>query len=73
MTRAHYRLRPDVYDKLARLNISQKRLADRIQISPAYASQLLAGTRFPGPEVRERFLQMLPELSFDQLFESVPR
>lgn len=56
---------------LDRLNLSQKRLAERLEISPAYASQLLNGRRCPSPEVRRRLQDLLPDLPFDQLFEEV--
>jgi len=71
MSKTLYQLAPGVRRSLDRLNVSQKRLAERLEISPAYVSQLLNGRRFPSPEIRRRFQELLPDLPFDQLFEEV--
>ena len=54
---------------LARKNKSQNWLAYRMEISSGYMSQLMTGARHPSPKMRERFLQVLDEVAFDELFE----
>ena len=52
---------------LLRRNISQNNLAQRLGISSAYCSQLLAGKRCPSPALRER-IQLELHAEFDLLF-----
>jgi transcriptional regulator with XRE-family HTH domain len=65
----HYRLRPEIRRELARLNLSQNTLARRAGVSSGFMSQLLTGRRFAGPETRQKIMDCLPKLNFDQLFE----
>ena len=66
-----YRLRSDVKRELARLNLSQNRLAKLVGITSGFMSQLITGRRYVGPETRQRMMDRLPSLTFDQLFEEV--
>lgn len=66
-----FRIRPGIRRALARLNRSQNSIAKECGLSSGYMSQLLTGCRYPGPEVRERLLSAMPEITFDQLFEEV--
>ena len=68
----HFRLRPQIKRDLARLNLSQNKLATLLGITSGFLSQLLSGKRFVGPETRQKIMQCLPALEFDQLFEEVP-
>jgi len=54
---------------LARKNKSQNWLAYRMEISSGYISQLITGARRPSPKMRERFLQVLDGVAFDELFD----
>ena len=53
---------------IARRNMSQNMLAIRVGISSGYISQLMCGTRYPSPEVREKFQGVLNPLAFDDIF-----
>jgi putative transcriptional regulator len=53
---------------LTKKNKSQNWLAYRLEISSGYMSQLMEGLRHPSPKLRERIMQKLPELTFDDLF-----
>ena len=53
---------------LARKHFTQKHLADELDISISYLSQLLRGTRQPGPRVRKRIEEVL-DVGFDEVFE----
>ena len=66
-----FRLRPGIKRALARVNRTQNGVAKECGLTSGYMSQLLGGSRCPGPEVRERLLTALPQLTFDQLFEEV--
>ncbi len=66
--RLRFLVRSELQRELARLNLSQNRLARKCRISSGYMSQLLTGERAPGPEVRKRLLSALPTLTFDQMF-----
>ena len=68
-----FRLRLGIGRAFARLNRSQNSIARECKLSSGYMSQLLSGARCPGPEVRERLLVALPGLTFDQLFEELPK
>ncbi|MDP3024365.1 MAG: helix-turn-helix transcriptional regulator [candidate division Zixibacteria bacterium] len=54
---------------LAKKNLSQNWLANKLEMSSAYISQLLNGKRMPSPEMRKRFLNYFEHLTFDELFE----
>lgn len=56
---------------LARMNVSQNELARRAGISSGYMSQLLSQIRCAGPATREKLLQVLPGIDFDNLFNEV--
>lgn len=66
-----FRVKPGIKRAVARLNRSQNSIADECGVSSGYLSQLLSGVRCPGPDVRERLLIALPQMTFDQLFEEV--
>lgn len=53
---------------LARRNLSQNALARQLRLSSSYIAQLMNGTRYPGPRLRQRILEELNPLSFDDLF-----
>src|SRR5215471_1235324 len=53
---------------LARKNVSQNWLAQRLDTSSGYMSQLMAGTRNPSPHMREKILEVLKGHEFDDLF-----
>ena len=57
---------------LARRNINQNNLALKANVSQGYLSQLLKGSRFPGPNVRGRLMKALRIKEFEELFEMVP-
>lgn len=66
-----YCIRPTARKAVARLNLSQNELARRCRVTSGYMSQLLSGKRNPGPVVRQRLLDHLPGLGFDDVFEEV--
>ena len=51
-----------------RRNMSQNMLAMRIGISSGYVSQLMCGTRYASPKVRQKILHVLTPLTFDDVF-----
>ena len=53
---------------IARRNMSQNMLALRVGISSGYISQLMCGTRYPSPMVREKLQSVLNPLAFDDIF-----
>ena len=53
---------------LARKNMSQNWLAQRIGTSSGYMSQLMAGRRHPSPQMRQKILGVLQGYEFDDLF-----
>ena len=53
---------------LARKNMSQNWLAQRIGTSSGYMSQLMAGRRHPSPQMRQKILGILQGYEFDDLF-----
>ena len=53
---------------IARRNMSQNMLAIRASISSGYISQLMCGTRYPSPKVREKLQGVLNPLAFDDIF-----
>jgi len=63
------RLNRDFVDiLLARRNISQNSLARMLGLSSGYMAQLMNGDRYPSPKLRQRILEILNPLSFDDLF-----
>ena len=66
-----FRLRPGIRRALARLNRSQNSVARECGLTSGHMSQLLCGKRCPRPEIRERIMAAVPEMTFDQLFEEV--
>ncbi len=63
------RLRPDVWDRIVRKNLSQNEFARQASLSSGYMSQLLSGARCAGPKARKQIQAALPEVGFDALFE----
>jgi len=53
---------------LARKNLSQNWLAQRLGTSSGYMSQMLAGRRSPSPQMRRQILEALQDYEFDDLF-----
>jgi transcriptional regulator with XRE-family HTH domain len=53
---------------LARRNMSQNALAKSLGLSSGYLAQLMNGDRHPSPQLRQRMLDVLNPLSFDDLF-----
>jgi transcriptional regulator with XRE-family HTH domain len=66
-----YRIKAEVRRILARRNQSQNRFAANCGITSGHFSQLLSGKRFAGPDIRERLLDALKPMKFDDLFEEV--
>ena len=63
------RLNRDFVDiLLARRNMSQNSLARMLGLSTGYMAQLMNGDRYPSPRLRQRILEILNPLSFDDLF-----
>jgi transcriptional regulator with XRE-family HTH domain len=54
---------------LAKKNLTQNWLAQKLGISTAYMSQMLNGKRYISPKMRERFQGYFNHLGFDDLFE----
>lgn len=57
-----------VEEYLARKNKSQNWLALRLGISSGYMSQLINGTRRPGPILRSKILDVLDHQNYDDIF-----
>ena len=57
-----------VWERMARENLSQNGLAERLRITSGYLSQLVNGQRCPSPSLRRRLLETLPGSSFEDLF-----
>lgn len=53
---------------MVRRNMSQNMLATRIGISSGYISQLMCGNRNASPRVRQKILDALVPLIFDDVF-----
>ena len=53
---------------IARRNMSQNMLAIRVGSSSGYISQIMCGTRTPSPKMREKLLNVLAPLTFDDIF-----
>jgi hypothetical protein len=41
----------------------------KLEISSGYMSQLLLGIRHPSPKIREKILNVMPDLKFDDIFK----
>jgi len=52
---------------LAKKNMSQNWLAQRIGTSSGYMSQMMTGVRNPSPQMREKILKVLKDYQFDDL------
>lgn len=57
-----------VYQLLGRRNISQRRLAKSLGVSSGYMTQMLNGDRCPSARLRQKMLEVLNPLTFDDLF-----
>jgi transcriptional regulator with XRE-family HTH domain len=53
---------------LAKKNLSQNWLAERVGTTSGYMSQLMTGTRYPSPKMREKIMTCLKLNEFDDLF-----
>lgn len=58
---------PAVLRAIARRNLSQNGLAIKAGISSGFISQIMRGTRYPSPAVREK-LQTALKVAFDDIF-----
>jgi putative transcriptional regulator len=58
-----------IWDIIARQNLTQNELAGKIGISTGYMSQLVCGTRYPSPKLRRKLMELVPNLTFNDLFE----
>lgn len=68
-----YRVKEKAVELLAERNLSQRWLARKAGLSSGYVCQLLSGKRCPGPDVRQRLLEVPPfkGWAFEDLFERV--
>ena len=57
-----------IRERLIRKCKSQNWLAERLDVSTGYVSQLMDGSRNPSPIVRQKFLDAFPDCEFDDLF-----
>lgn len=57
-----------VEKEIARRNLSKNMLAIKTGISSSYISQIIGGTRYPSPRIREKLQQALQPLTFDDIF-----
>lgn len=53
---------------IAKRNMSQNMLAMRTGSSGGYISQLMRGVRYPSPKIRQKILDALSPLTFDDVF-----
>lgn len=53
---------------MAKRNMSQNMLAIKSGISSGYISQLMCGTRYASPRIRQKILEILKPLTFDDIF-----
>ncbi len=58
-----------VWELLARKNMTQNELGRRAEVSSGHLSQLINGERFPSPAVRQRLMNALAPVDFDDIFE----
>ena len=59
----------EIQYQLARKNMTQDLLAQRLGITTGYMSQIMCGVRNPSPRLREKIMQQFPECDFDELFD----
>lgn len=57
-----------VWDRLARLNMSQNELARKLRVTSGYVSQLVNGRRCPSPRLRTKLMEVLGSPSFEDVF-----
>jgi transcriptional regulator with XRE-family HTH domain len=57
-----------VEKEIARRNLSHNMLAIKAGISSSYISQIISGTRYPSPQIREKLQKALQPLTFDDIF-----
>ncbi len=57
-----------VEKEIARRNLSKNMLAIKAGISSSYISQIISGTRYPSPRIREKLQQALHPLTFEDIF-----
>ena len=53
---------------IAKRNMSQNMLATKVGSSSGYISNIMCGTRIPSPRMREKLLNALAPLTFDDIF-----
>lgn len=53
---------------LAKKNLSQNWLAERVGTTSGYMSQLMTGNRYPSPKMRKKIMACLQLCKFDDLF-----
>ncbi|MBN2238670.1 MAG: helix-turn-helix transcriptional regulator [Dehalococcoidales bacterium] len=53
---------------IAKRNMSQNMLAIKVGTSSGYMSQIICGTRYPSPKMREKLQSVLSPLTFDDIF-----
>jgi len=53
---------------IAKRNMSQNMLAMRMGSSSGYISQLMRGVRYPSPKIRQKMLEVLAPMTFDEVF-----
>lgn len=53
---------------ITRRNLSQKRLAEKLQISRSYLSEIVTGKRPASAYMRQRLLEYFKDYAFDDLF-----
>lgn len=58
-----------VYSWVMRNNTTMRSIADRLNISPTYFSQLLHNVRYPNAERRTALLKIMRPMKWDDLFE----
>lgn len=66
-----FQLRPDVWHRIARMNLSQNEFARACGLTSGYISQLLSGARCAGPTARKKLIAAFPDVGFDGLFEEL--
>jgi transcriptional regulator with XRE-family HTH domain len=54
---------------LARRNLTQNELGRRAGVSSGHLSQIMNGGRFPSPAIRQRLMEILGPVDFDDIFE----
>ena len=57
-----------LWQYLMKNNLSQNELGRRLGISSGYMAQLICGKRSPSPKLRQKMLEVLAPLTFEDLF-----